>query len=154
MKDGHSNVLLLGSHAGHPTTACSRSALRTAADASRYCAKQLGTSYRVKDPVGQGFATRPYRVLPKRLEKFNLEVAEEKTRVLRICRFHPSMKRRLTGVTSPSLRYEIGRPDPVKPSKVEIWETGRFREAKMLSFLKNIRIQYDRVSITPIKTSG
>ena len=37
-----------------------------------------------------------YRVLPKRLEKFNLEVAPEKTRLLRFSRFHPSMKRRFT----------------------------------------------------------
>ena len=37
-----------------------------------------------------------YRVLPKRLGKFGLEVAPEKTRVLRFSRFHPSMKRRLT----------------------------------------------------------
>ena len=37
-----------------------------------------------------------YRVLPKRLEKFNLGVASEKTRLLRFSRFHPSMKRRFT----------------------------------------------------------
>jgi group II intron reverse transcriptase/maturase len=37
-----------------------------------------------------------YRVLPKRLEKFNLEVAPEKTRLLRFSRFHPSMTRRFT----------------------------------------------------------
>ncbi len=37
-----------------------------------------------------------YRVLPKRLGKFGLEVAPEKTRVLRFSRFHPSMKRRFT----------------------------------------------------------
>lgn len=37
-----------------------------------------------------------YRVLPKRLEKFNLEVAPEKTQLLRFSRFHPSMKRRFT----------------------------------------------------------
>jgi group II intron reverse transcriptase/maturase len=37
-----------------------------------------------------------YRVLPKRLRKFNLEVAPEKTRLLRFSRFHPSMKRRFT----------------------------------------------------------
>jgi len=35
-----------------------------------------------------------YRVLPKRLGKFGLEVAPEKTRVLRFSRFHPGMKRR------------------------------------------------------------
>ena len=33
-------------------------------------------------------------MLPKRLEKFNLEVAPEKTRLLRFSRFHPSMKHR------------------------------------------------------------
>jgi hypothetical protein len=35
-------------------------------------------------------------LLPKRLEKFNLQVAPEKTRLLRFSRFHPSMKRRFT----------------------------------------------------------
>jgi group II intron reverse transcriptase/maturase len=37
-----------------------------------------------------------YRVLPKRLDKFGLVVAPEKTQVLRFSRFHPSMKRRFT----------------------------------------------------------
>ncbi|MGH8538240.1 MAG: group II intron reverse transcriptase/maturase [Gammaproteobacteria bacterium] len=37
-----------------------------------------------------------YRVLAKRLEKFNLALASEKTRLLRFSRFHPSMKRRFT----------------------------------------------------------
>jgi group II intron reverse transcriptase/maturase len=37
-----------------------------------------------------------YRVMPKRLEKFRLEVAPEKTRLLRFSRFHPSMKRRFS----------------------------------------------------------
>jgi RNA-directed DNA polymerase len=37
-----------------------------------------------------------YRVMPKRLEKFNLKVAPEKTRLLRFSRFHPSMQRRFT----------------------------------------------------------
>ena len=41
-------------------------------------------------------AERFYRVLPKRLEKFNLELAPEKTRLLRFSRFHPSMTRRFT----------------------------------------------------------
>lgn len=41
-------------------------------------------------------AERFYRVLPKRLGKFNLEVASEKTRLLRFSRFHPSRKRRFT----------------------------------------------------------
>ena len=39
-------------------------------------------------------AERFYRVLPKRLGKFNLEVAPEKTQLLRFSRFHPNMKRR------------------------------------------------------------
>ena len=38
-------------------------------------------------------AERFYKVLPKRLEKFNLEVAEDKTSLLRFSRFHPSRKR-------------------------------------------------------------
>ena len=37
-----------------------------------------------------------YRLLPERLGKFGLEVAPEKTQVLRFSRFHPSMKRRFT----------------------------------------------------------
>lgn len=41
-------------------------------------------------------AERFYRVLPKRLEKFHLQVAPEKTRCLRFSRFHPSRKRRFT----------------------------------------------------------
>jgi group II intron reverse transcriptase/maturase len=41
-------------------------------------------------------AERFYRALPKRLEKFNLQVAPEKTRLLAFSRFHPSMKRRIT----------------------------------------------------------
>lgn len=44
----------------------------------------------------QDDAERFYRVLPKRLGKFGLEVAPEKTQVLRFSRFHPSMKRRCT----------------------------------------------------------
>jgi group II intron reverse transcriptase/maturase len=39
-------------------------------------------------------AERVFRVLPKRLEKFNLKLAPEKTRLMRFSRFHPSMKRR------------------------------------------------------------
>jgi group II intron reverse transcriptase/maturase len=39
-------------------------------------------------------AERFYRVLPKRLAKFNLEVASEKTRILRFSRFHPRSKQR------------------------------------------------------------
>jgi hypothetical protein len=41
-------------------------------------------------------AEQAYRVLPKRLKKFNLEVAPEKTNLLRFSRFHPGMKRRFT----------------------------------------------------------
>ena len=41
-------------------------------------------------------AERFYRVLPKRLEKFNLAVVPEKTRLLRFSRFHPSMTRRFS----------------------------------------------------------
>lgn len=39
-------------------------------------------------------AERFYRVLPKRLEKYNLEVAEEKTKILRFSRFQPGLKNR------------------------------------------------------------
>jgi RNA-directed DNA polymerase len=44
----------------------------------------------------QDDAQRFYRVLPKRLAKFNLELAAEKTRRLRFSRFHPAMKRRFS----------------------------------------------------------
>jgi group II intron reverse transcriptase/maturase len=42
----------------------------------------------------QGDAQRFYRVMPKRLAKFSLEVAPEKTRILRFSRFHPGLRRR------------------------------------------------------------
>lgn len=35
-----------------------------------------------------------YQALPERLEKFGLEVAPEKTKIIRFSRFHPGMKRR------------------------------------------------------------
>jgi len=41
-------------------------------------------------------ADRFYRALPGRLAKFTLEVAPEKTRILRFSRFHTGMKRRFT----------------------------------------------------------
>lgn len=42
----------------------------------------------------RGEAERFYRVMPQRLAKFGLEVAPEKTRVLRFSRFHPGLRRR------------------------------------------------------------
>jgi hypothetical protein len=39
-------------------------------------------------------AMRFYEVMPKRLEKFGLEVAPDKTRLLRFSRFHPGLRRR------------------------------------------------------------
>jgi len=39
-------------------------------------------------------AERFYKVLPKRLEKFNLQVAEDKARLLRFSCFHPALKSR------------------------------------------------------------
>ena len=44
----------------------------------------------------QDDAERFYRVLPKRLAKFNLQVAPEKTRLLRFSRFHPGRQRCFT----------------------------------------------------------
>ena len=38
-------------------------------------------------------AHRFYRVMPGRLEKFGLQVAPEKTRILRFSRFHPGLRR-------------------------------------------------------------
>jgi len=40
-------------------------------------------------------AERFYHELPKRLEKFNLSIAPDKTAIIRFSRFHPSMKRRI-----------------------------------------------------------
>lgn len=67
-----------------------KSACRGEALISRY-ADDFVCAFRFQDD-----AERFYRVLPKRLEKFGLEVAAEKTRCLRFSRFHPSMKRRFT----------------------------------------------------------
>ena len=44
----------------------------------------------------QDDAERFYRALPKRLAQFNLQVAPDKTHLLRFSRFHPSMRRRFT----------------------------------------------------------
>lgn len=41
-------------------------------------------------------AQRFYRVMPKRLEKFGLQVAPEKTHLLRFSRFHPGLRRRFS----------------------------------------------------------
>ncbi len=41
-------------------------------------------------------AERFYKALPKRLEKFNLEAAEDKTRILRFSRFQPGLKNRFS----------------------------------------------------------
>ena len=41
-------------------------------------------------------AKRFYQVLPQRLQKFSLEVAPEKTQMMKFNRFHPSMQRRFT----------------------------------------------------------
>ena len=41
-------------------------------------------------------ANKFYRNLPKRLGKFDLQVAPEKTQILRFSRFHPTMRRRFT----------------------------------------------------------
>ena len=48
-------------------------------------------AFRYKDD-----ARRFYRVLPKRLKKFGLEVAPDKTQMMRFNRFHPGMKPRFT----------------------------------------------------------
>ena len=44
----------------------------------------------------QDDAERFYRVLPARLKRFNLQVAPDKTHLLRCSRFHPGMRRRCT----------------------------------------------------------
>jgi RNA-directed DNA polymerase len=41
-------------------------------------------------------AERFYKALPKRLEKFNLQVAEDKTHILRFSRFEPGLKNRFS----------------------------------------------------------
>jgi RNA-directed DNA polymerase len=57
---------------------------------SRY-ADDLVCAFRFRNDA-DGF----YHALPTRLGKFKLEVAPEKTRVLRFSRFHPGMTRRFT----------------------------------------------------------
>jgi len=57
-------------------------------------------------------AERFYRVLPKRLEKFHLELAPEKTRLLRFSRFHPSMTRRFTFLGFEFLWHEDRKGTP------------------------------------------
>jgi retron-type reverse transcriptase len=57
---------------------------------SRY-ADDFVCAFRFRDD-----AERFYKVLPGRLGKFKLEVAPEKTRILRFSRFDPSLKRRFT----------------------------------------------------------
>ena len=44
----------------------------------------------------EGDAREFFEALPKRLAKFGLAVAEEKTRIVRFSRFHPSLKRRVS----------------------------------------------------------
>jgi group II intron reverse transcriptase/maturase len=48
-------------------------------------------AFRFKDD-----AEKFFRILPKRLIKFGLEVSPEKTQILRFSRFHPTMRRRFT----------------------------------------------------------
>ena len=62
--------------------------LRGGAMMSRY-ADDFVCAFRYKED-----AERFYRVLPKRLGKFGLEVASEKTQILRFSRFQPGMERR------------------------------------------------------------
>jgi len=57
---------------------------------SRY-ADDFVCAFRFRDD-----AERFYKALPGRLAKFKLEVAPEKTRILRFSRFHPSKTRRFT----------------------------------------------------------
>ena len=65
-----------------------------------------------------------YRVLAKRLEKFNLALAPEKTRLLRFSRFHPSMKRRFT-----FLGFEF------------FWKNDRQEEPRVMRRTAPIRLQ-------------
>lgn len=66
----------------------------------RHCRGETWLCRFADDWVGafryQEDAERFYRALPKRLEKFNLEVRSEKTRLMRFSRFHPSRERRFT----------------------------------------------------------
>ena len=41
-------------------------------------------------------AEKFYKELPERLQKFSLDVAPEKTQMMKFSRFHPSMKRKIT----------------------------------------------------------
>jgi len=41
-------------------------------------------------------AKKFYKELPERLQKFSLDVAPDKTRMVKFSRFHPSMQRKIT----------------------------------------------------------
>jgi RNA-directed DNA polymerase len=57
---------------------------------SRYC-DDFVCAFQLRED-----AERIYQALPKRLGKFTLEVAPEKTGILRFSRFHPTMRRRFS----------------------------------------------------------
>jgi hypothetical protein len=67
-------------------------------------------------------AERFYKALPKRLEKFNLQVAEDKTRILRFSLFHPGLKNRFS-----FLSYEFYWDSDTKGKPRVFRRTGRKR---------------------------
>lgn len=82
-------------------------------------------------------AERFYRVLPKRLEKYNLQVAPEKTNLIRFSRFSPSLKNRFT-----FLSYEFHwRYDKAGKSRVF-----RRTSRKRLQSVKNAMSEFIKIN--------
>jgi len=82
-------------------------------------------------------AERFYKVLPKRLKKFNLDVAEEKTSLMRFSRFHVGRKRHFVFLgfefywgTDAKGKGRLRRRTAVKKQKVTLSEYYRWIKAK------------------------
>jgi len=76
-------------------------------------------------------AARFYGVLPKRLEKFGLRVAPDKTRIVRFSRFHPGLRRRFT-----FLGFEL------------YWERDRCGEPRVMKRTARRRLQRAKRQLT------
>jgi len=76
-------------------------------------------------------AERFYGMLPKRLEKFGLRVAPDKTRIVRFSRFHPGLRRRFT-----FLSFEL------------YWERDRCGELRVMKRTARRRLQRAKRQLT------
>jgi len=103
-------------------------------------------------------AERFYKALPKRLEKFNLQVAEDKTRILRFSRFQPGLKNRFCFLSfefywdsdtqgKPRLFRRTGRKrlQTAKRNLSEYIRTNRHMKASLLlaSLVRKLRGHYN-----------